>query len=468
MLSLQAAQRVIVIAGCLGMAYTQLTLSAASIDFVRALGGSGFHVGLLNALPVGLLITQFAAAVAANHLQYRRRLWMTLALLQRLILVPIAFGPWLLPGVADRLWVWAFLLGMAVNQGLQHFCNPLWLSWMGDYLPREGLNRYWGLRQRWMQWVAALSLLFGALLLYQTDLGVRLGYPILALIATAFGVTDILLFARVDEPPVTRMPDPQLVKVLTGPFRHRGFRSFVGFMCFWHFTAMIGAAFISLFLLEYVGMSLFQVLMLWTCSWVGGALTSRWMGHLAEEYGNKPLLVLCVTFKSLNMLALLCVPHAPTPAFWILVPVFMVDAGLNAGFAIATNGFLLKNSPSENRTMYIAAGTAYAGLVGGLTAVGAGALLTALGDWSINVLGRELVGFHLLFATSLVLRFVAVAIVSRIHEPDVYDTLQVVTQLVGVTPLRVLRYPVGLYRSVRTPRSPAAARDRRRGAARES
>ncbi|REJ75903.1 MAG: MFS transporter, partial [Planctomycetota bacterium] len=82
---LETAQKVIVAAGCFGMAYTQLTLSAASIDYVRTLGGSGLHVGIFNSLPVMLLIVQFMAAAAANHLRYRRTTWMALSLVQRLI-----------------------------------------------------------------------------------------------------------------------------------------------------------------------------------------------------------------------------------------------------------------------------------------------------------------------------------------------------------------------------------------------
>lgn len=445
---LETAKKNIVIAGCLGMAYTQLTLSAASIEYVRGLGGTGLHVGILNSLPVALLGFQFLAAIIANHLTYRRGLWISLSLLQRLIVIPIAFGPVFWPELGDRTWTWLFLASIAVNQGLLHFCSPLWLSWMGDYLPHADLNTYWGHRHRWLQWSAAGSLYGGALLLNQSGLEIRLGYPVLAAVAGLLGVLDVLIFLKVEEPPVTKIPQPSLKAVLLGPFQHQGFRSFIGFMCFWHFAAMIGAAFISLYLLDYVGMSLFGVLSLWTWSWIGGALTSRWLGFVGDRFGNKPLLVICVFFKSLNMIGLLCVPQNPTIAFYVLVPIFMLDATLNAGFAIATNGFLLKNSPAENRTMYIASGTAMAGMVGGATAIIAGAILAQLGDWSTTVLGHPFTGYHLFFSVSLGLRFVAASIVSRIHEPTSHDTVQVVTYLVGITPLRVIRYPVGLYRSV--------------------
>jgi hypothetical protein len=428
------------------MAYTQLTLSAAAIDFTRQLGGNGLHVGVLNALPTGMLFIQFLAALLANHLQYRRPVWMTLSIIQRLMYVPVLAGPWIWPQVPDSTWLWIYISSVAVEQGLQHFGSPLWLSWMGDYLPHRGLNEYWGVRHLWMQWSAAASLCGAALLLHETGMGIRVGFPLLVMFGSVLGVIDILLFLRVEEPRVTPMPNPNLKKVLLAPFKHAGFRSFIGFMCAFQFAAMLGATFISLYLLQHVGMTLFQVLMLWTFSWIGGAVTSRQLGIWAERWGNKPVLVLCTAFKSVLMISLLTIPEDVTLAFWLLVPVFMFDAALNAGFTIAQNGFLLKNSPAENRTMYIAAGTALAGMVGGATSVFAGIVLSSLGDWRLDLHGYDFTGFHLMFVISIGLRLASLLLVAKIQEPHVYETMQVVTQLVGVTPLRLLRYPVGLYR----------------------
>lgn len=446
MWSLRQARVAIVIAGCLGTIYTQLTTSAASIEFMRALGGNGLHIGILGALPTMMLFMQFIAAWIANRLDYRRRLWFWPTLLSRILLVPFAMGPWLWPSVPDVLWLWSFLAVFAVNQGVAHFSTTLWLSWMGDYLPKRGLSGYWGIRQLWMQLCAAGALLISGLWLWLSGSDVRTGFAWMTLIAGVLGVIDLCLFVKVEEPRVTQLPEASLREVLAGPFRHPGFRSFIGFTCFWHFAAMVGAPFISLYLMQHIGMDLFQVLILWTCSWIGGALSSRWLGHAADRFGNRPVLIFCTLLKPLNMISLLACPQDPAVALVVLAPLFMVDMALNTGIAIANNGFMLKHSPAANRTMFIAAGTAVAGLVGGVTSIVCGAWLTWMGEWSAVALGYTLTGFHVLFLVSMLLRFVAAALVYRVQEPQVGTTMQLVTTLMDVVPLRVLRYPVGLYR----------------------
>lgn len=444
MWSLSTAQRAIIIAGCMAMAYTQLTLSPATIEFARAHGASGLHVGILGALPTAMLFMQFVAAVVVNHLTYRRWLWLTTSFVQRLICLPVAIGPLLWPELPSTVWVWGLVTLMAVNQSLLHFGSPLWLSWMGDYLPREGISHYWGRRHFWQQWTAALSFLLGAALLFGTHWHIDVAFAVLMVVASVAGLSDVLLFLKVEEPRVRPMPQPTLARVLSAPFQDRQFRSLIAYSCFWNFAAMVGAPFISIYLLDYLGMSLASVMLLWAASWAGGALLSGQLGRLAENFGHRPLLILCTAAKPLGMLALIVVPFVPALAFWILVPVLMVDALLNAGINVATNGFMLKYSPCENRSMFIAASTALAGMTGGVTAVVAGALLTSTDTWSAELLGVRVVNYHLVFLVSLLLRGAAVALARRVHEPGSRGATGVVRHLVSGSPLIALRFPTGM------------------------
>lgn len=430
MWSLNGAKRAIIIAGCLAAAYTQLTTSPATIAYARALGANELHIGILGALPTLMLFMQFVSAVIVNHLTHRRQLWFWAALTHRLLLLPTALGPWLMPDLPDGVWIWTLILTTAANQALLHFSSPLWLSWMGDYLPHDGLSHYWGSRQFWMQITSAASLCAAAFLLLKSGLDIGVGYAVLTCIGTFCGVADLFLFHRVYEPPVARAASPRLREVFAGPFRSKEFRRYIRFMCYWNFAAMAGAPFISLYLLTAVGMDLFHVLLLWTISWVGGAMFSRTLGRWADAYGTRPVLVLCVALKSSLMLALLLVPSNPHTAFWFLTPFFMLDAVQNAGILIANNGFMIKHSPSENRTMYIAATQALAGVVGGITSIAAGWLMTELADTTLTLGGWTIGHFQMMFLSSILLRWFALVLIGSVKEPNSRGTMCLIVEVV--------------------------------------
>ena len=439
MWSQKSAQRAIIVAGCLGMIYLQLTTSPATVQFARALGANGLHIGILGALPTAMLFMQFVSAVLVNRIKYRRRLWLTVGIAHRLVMLPAALGPTLWPDMPAGFWVWTLVGLTGLNFAMADFCHPLWMSWMGDYLPKQGLSRFWGRRHLWMHWSAAVALGLAAVYVSGHPDGIKPAFATLGVIAAVCGVADLLFFLKVDEPPVKPAPSPRLRDILSAPFQQREFRRFIGFSCFWHFAAMTGAPFIGLFLLEYVRMDLFHVMLLWATSWIGGALTAGRMGWLADKFGHRPLLVLSISLKSTLMIALLIVPANPTLAFWLLIPVFMLDALLNAGIAIAQHGFLLSYSPSENRAMYIAAGTAIAGMVGGATSIGSGFALRALAGWDFSYLAVGVSHFHVLFSISVLLRLIASVVVLVVEEPEASPTGEVVTHLWHAAQRRLLR-----------------------------
>ncbi|RLS54770.1 MAG: MFS transporter [Planctomycetota bacterium] len=458
MWSLRQAQVAIIVAGCMGMAYTQLTTSAVVIQFARSLGATGLHIGILGALPTGMLFMQFVAAFFANRIRYRRPLWALACYAQRVCYLPIALGAWFLPSVSPTVWLWSFLAVTVVEQALAHFSTPLWMSWMGDYLPHEGLNQYWGTRHRWQQYTAAACMLGCTVFFYNGSSQMIAAFAIIMTVASVLGVADIVMFRKVDEPPVTPSKAIGFWESFVAPLKLPSFRSYIGFMSYWHLASMVGAPFISLYLLQYVGMGLWQVLALWTAAWVGGAAFSQFLGKQAELHGNKAVMKICVLLKPINMFCLMLAPRDPALAFWTLVPMFMLDAVLNAGILIANNGFLLKNSPTENRTMYIASGTAIAGIVGGVTAIVSGMALSAMDGWSLTIAGAQITGFHVLFLVSMLLRFGAVPFVNRIQEPTTHPPMPVFSAQVVVVTVRVYRSIQGSIRILRPDQAQRPAR----------
>ncbi len=159
---------------------------------------------------------------------------------------------------------------------------------MGDYLPHQGLNKFWGVRHSSQQWTAALALLANALFFVQGGIEVRAAFAAIIVLGrdAGSGRYPAVLSGRgaAGQPRSGNLA----VECAGGPFRQRDFRGFIFYSCFWNLAAMVGAPFISMYLLEYVGMDLFRVLLLWTISWVGGACcrTSSASGPNASASGR--------------------------------------------------------------------------------------------------------------------------------------------------------------------------------------
>ncbi|MFN3164053.1 MAG: hypothetical protein ACE37N_11375 [Pseudohongiellaceae bacterium] len=132
--------------------------------------------------------------------------------------------------------------------------NPALVVVAGRLSAAQAFNHYWGYRQVWMYWTGAISLLGGAIFLAESGLDIKYGFAWLVGVGSIFGVFDILFYTKIEEPPVAKVKEPKLKKVLMTPFLDPNFRSYISFTCFWHFAAMLGAPFISYYLLEYTGM----------------------------------------------------------------------------------------------------------------------------------------------------------------------------------------------------------------------
>ena len=109
---------------------------------------------------------------------------------------------------------------------------------------------------------------------------------------------------------------------------------------------------------------------------------------------------------------------------------------------LASPRFLLKHSPTEDRAMYIAAGTAVAGLVGGVTSVASGGVLSLLGPGHVAILGLSFSGFHALFFASVLMRWATIIYVRRIREPHARGAKDMAAALIVASPLRLVGLPL--------------------------
>lgn len=427
------------------MVYIAGTSSPAFVAFMRDIGATDAHFGLLGGIPMIMLSMQFLGAAITNAIPRRKPLFMALVIVGRFLYIPLAVVPAVFPGVYGNAGVAYVLLLLAVSAALMNITGPLWLSWMADLIPRRVLNRYWGGRQRWMYVTWTVSYLAVAAFTSFSRLPVLISFPILASIAAVAGIVDIVLFVWVHEPPNVVMRGKPIIETMLAPLRSAEFRPFVTYSCAWSASAMFGAAFMQVYVLKVLGLTVWQTTLIWCVSGVGIALTAPAWGRIADRHGHRPILAICLALKSVVVVTFLLITRGT--ALWALPVMLLFDSFWNSGLMVATNGYMLKIAPQQNRSMFIAAIAGLAGICGGLGAMAGGAFLEINAHLQIHVMGRVLTNYHLLFLLNIVMRLACIFLAYRVREPRAAGPEKLLYLLSATWPMRFLLFPVGLYRN---------------------
>lgn len=440
--SLRPSLRFVTIAGCLAMVFITGVTSPIATKFFRSIGARDLDIGLLGGIPLMMLFMQFVGAYAANHIISRKTVFMALVILSRLLYIPVAFIPMLLPPAYRGMSMTALLLLLTASAAAGNFAAPLWYSWMADIIPARIMNRYWGARQSLMQGTWVLSYLGVAWFVHSAQLPVTRAFAVLATIGVTAGVVDILLFAWVREPRQAAVLRQTPLRALLAPFTHPEYRTFLLYSCTWAASVMIAAAFMQVYALEALKLPVGAATLVWCVPGIGHALASRFWGRLADRFGQRPIMAICTFFKPLIVLVFLAA--TPSTAFWLLPAAFALDGVWNAGNFIGTNGYAMKIAPRENRSAFMAAIMALTGICGGLASVGGGMFLESFSGISFTILGRNWTNYHFLFLISFFMRLACSGLVHYVRDPTSSGTRHVLMHFRGVWPLRVFRYPVGL------------------------
>ena len=444
---LRDSLRLVTIAGCLAMVFMAAIGSPMATDYFQKLGFTEVEFGIMGGIPMIMVGMQFLGALWSNQLRSRRAVFMALNIVGRSLWLAVVLVPLLPLTLGWRATLIVSL--MALSSLLQNLSPPIWFAWMGDLIPRPIISRYWGKRMRWMYVVWLVT--YGPLVLFgfryeAWGFTLSQAFSLIVVLGVIAGIADIVLFLWVWEPePVVVRSRPVLETILE-PLHQHQFRSYMVWNCAYSASVMLGAAFMLLYVLKVLQLPLWQVMIVWWVPGIGSAVTSTLWGRLIDRHGSRPILVLCTALKPLAPLVFFVITRET--AFWGLSLFFIADSALNMGAQLATNGFMMRMAPRENRGMFVAAIASLPGIAGGLAAIAGGYLLRLWEGHNIDLLGRVWDNYQYLFLLSTVLRVMCIPLALRIKEPASAGSREVLAAIIEDWPSRLVRFPTYVFRRI--------------------
>ena len=361
------------------MGFFSITTSGFLAAYALLLGCSNFQIGVLAALP--FLTQPLQILVIPLVERFRRRKVITLAawIPAQLSWLLIALIPLFLD-VPSSSAVALLLVTIGIRGLFVSITNCSWNSWLRDLIPQQILGSVFARRQMWANLAAMTFGLAASFFVtywqgHVTAGNEALGYTFPLLFGAAFlGLASPLFMSLIPEPlmqPSTG-PQPSFFSTIAPPFRDGNYRRLLSFLLLWGLALNMSIPFFAVYMLLRLGLPLWAVIGFSILSQAFNILFLRLWGRLADRFGFKAILSVCV---SLYLLVVFGWTFTTMPErYFLTIPLLVILhilAGIAAAGVILSTGTIgLKLAPKGQATAYLAA----AGLATSL-GVGLGPLL---------------------------------------------------------------------------------------------
>jgi MFS family permease len=355
--------------------------------------------GLL-ALPLGSLVTRIG----------RKRVFLFGYGVRKPIMGSLLLLPWIIHAFGQQtavVFLFSVILTVAV---LRAIAETGFLPWFQEFVPNSVRGKYASVNNIIYTVTSGIALAIASWVI-GAGTGIK-GYMLLIGLGVIIGLVGVglMLFVPGGEP----QPGADSTQVhAANMLKTRHDRNFVLFLAgtgAFAVGAIMMGSFLPIFVKEQVGIEASKVVLLEITSMVGGAIAGLLAGVIADRLGSRPVLIPGLVLCLIGPFGWFLFTQALAQGKGINATVVFIACGalyfafgaFSTSASIASSRLLYNDViPVEKNTAYTAVYYAAMGLLGGLSPILAGQLLTVLADWQITLSIITLNAYALLFLISL-------------------------------------------------------------------
>lgn len=368
-------------------------------------------IGLISALPfVGNFIQVFFSSLL-THWKAPKLISIGAATLHWITWVALGFLLPLLPRddptTAGR-WLIAWFL---LSSCFAAVAGVTWNAWVQEWVPARLRGKYFGRRNGILQLSTLTFLLVAGWSLARWE------YAILTFQVIVAGAALMRTFSlrwQWHSPAQARRRAPGPQVPLRAQFdvirSSRSFLAFVVFGAVWSFAANCFGPFYTVFMLEQIGFSAWNVSLVNALALLGGALSLPAWGHLLDRYGNKSVMtVSLILWQVQNFTWCFLTPDNRG----LLYAMWTWGGITGAGFMLGQFTLLLRLIPIEAKSLAIGTNLAITSAVAAVAPIIGGAVLGA----ALTRFPDSLAVYHTCFLVQPVLALAGGFLLVRVPEP---------------------------------------------------
>ncbi|MFC1590253.1 MFS transporter [Candidatus Omnitrophota bacterium] len=400
---------------------------------IKILKATSQQIGILAALPMFANLVQIFGSIIIEKTGKKKLLCFVSIFVNRIlwiliILLPLAmFAP-----LAD--WrVWVLVVIIAVSSLFGSLAGVSWLAWMSDIVPENIRGSYFGKRNMIASACGMVVVLLGGkfITMWEKQFGETnpFGFVLLFAAGLAVGLIAIFFLSRIPEAESTKKEGAGSFdfKMFFKPLQDRNFLNLILFVAAWMFAIQIAAPFYGMFMIDNLKIDFSTITILGTFATFATLLMMKIWGPISDKLGNKPVIIVSGWF--LIVVPFLWILAVPGRYYLPVLLAHVLSGAFMAGAALSQFNILIKLSPKEGRSVYLALFAAITGIVGAAAPIVGGSLSNMLGNFSMTVLNYNVSNLHVIFIISAALQAVTIFFILKVKEPAASTPVAVIMQL---------------------------------------
>lgn len=384
---LTGSQKAVLVQGALSSAFFSIGTGNFLAGFLLYLGAQPAYCAVVAALPQLGCLMQFVSPFLFERMQNRKALICGVCFAFRFGMGLAGLIPFLLADQNARLAAVFVLYLLAFS--CAGFVTPGLDQWTMELAPKCRRGQFFATRNILSALLnSGISLALG----WQLDRFAQngssgTGYFVLYLCCCLLACADLFLLSRMDEVSCQPMAAVYL-RDLARPLRDKTYRKIMAFLPMWFFAVNFSNAFLSVYMLQGLGMSHTAITLVATVA-NGAGMAGIWFwGTLADNTSWNRVMIWAGSMVGLAYLGWGLVKPG---SHWVSAMVLQSLLGACSGsFSMASANLQFSCAPREGKTLYLGVGAAVSNLTGyGAALAGAalqGALMAGSGIGSIRVL----------------------------------------------------------------------------------
>lgn len=400
---------------------------------IKVLHAQAHQIGILASLPLFASLVQILGSYIIEKTGERKLLCFVNMFLGRLLWVLIIMLPFKIFAPLGDWRIWVLVAIIAFSNIFQALSGIGWLAWMSDLVPAETRGTFFGKRNMVTSGCAiAVALLGGKFITMWSNRYSQdnpYGFVILFSLGLIAGLAAAWFILRI--PDVKNQDKPHGnnfgFSIFLKPLKDKNFMALVFFVACWSFAIQFAAPFYGVFMINNLKIDFSDITVLTTIATLSTLFMMKIWGPISDRLGNKPvMLVSGWVLIAVPFLWIIALPHK------YYLPIFiaqLLSGAFMAGAVLSQSSILIKLSPQQGRSVYLALYAAIIGIVSATAPIIGGGISELLKNTNFTFYSYNITNLHIIFIISSCLQAVTVFFILNVKEPAASTPVAVMLQL---------------------------------------